>query len=380
VVANEATLLRQTGCEVEQLTIGNEEASRLPNWRAGAKAVWNVQAERALGALIDDFRPDVVHVHTPFPLMSPAVFRAAGRRRIPAIATMHSFRYSCIKGTCYRNGSTCELCIGKTLNLPGIRYRCYKNSVLGSGALATSLALHKTVGTFSRYVKKFIVLTNFSRDLLVRDGYPRERVVVKANSVPDPGYVDQPPDSYAIFVGRLEEEKGIDTLLDAWSGLGPAHRLLIVGDGTLRSVVEQAAAQNTNVEFLGWQPPERVQNLLAHARVLVLPSKWYEAGFPLVAIESYASGTPVLMSDLANLREAIKSETIDLRFQAGDAQSLLRAVGRCWNSVTSPETRRRARHQYEVYYSQTRNKEDLVAIYSSTMSSPHGAGTTGEEI
>ncbi len=223
VLADEMALLQDAGHEVRQLTLAAAEDLGLSAARAGLKAVWNLETAREMASVLKEFRPDVVHVHTPFPLLSPAVFRVAARHGVPAVTTLHSYRYSCIAGTCHRAGSVCEDCVGSTLKLAGLRHRCYHGSLGASGALTASLLLHRSIGTFSHSVTRFIALTPFSQRLLVRDGIPAAHVTVKANSVADPGGAvpARTADPYVAFAGRLIDVKGIRTLLDAWREARP---------------------------------------------------------------------------------------------------------------------------------------------------------------
>ncbi|WP_324275692.1 glycosyltransferase family 4 protein [Blastococcus brunescens] len=236
VLAHEAGLLGGAGHVVEQFTLPPAEQLGLSAVRAGAKAVWNVAAAREARAHIRAFRPDVVHVHTPFPLMSPSVFRAATAEGVPAVATIHSHRYSCVAGTCWRDERVCEDCVGTRLKLAGVRHRCYHDSVGASGALTLGLVAHRAVGTFHRHVARYLTLTGFARGLLVRDGFPADRITVKPNSVPDTGFRAEPrsDERRLVFVGRLVDVKGVATLLEAWRQVPPGMRLVIAGDGPLR--------------------------------------------------------------------------------------------------------------------------------------------------
>jgi glycosyltransferase involved in cell wall biosynthesis len=295
VLEQEAALLEQAGDVVDQFLL--EPAGEGPGGALSqaAAAVWNRSACAQLGEHIDRFDPHVVHVHTPFPMLSPAVFRTCTRRDRPVVTTVHSYRYSCIAGTCLRDQRPCEDCVGKTLKLSGLRHRCYHASAAASAALTLSLGVHHATGTFSRHVAKFIALTGFAADLLVRDGIPAERVVVKPNSVPDPGtpVASSGPLKGAVYAGRLVEEKGIRTLLQAWRMIGDRMPLRIAGDGPLRELVLETADEIPAITYLGWLSQEVVCDLLADSELLVFPSQWYEAQ-PLVVLRALAAGRPVL--------------------------------------------------------------------------------------
>ncbi len=251
------------------------------------------------------------------------MFRVAARHGVPAVTTLHSYRYSCIAGTCHRAGSVCEDCVGSTFKLAGLRHRCYHGSLGASGALTASLLLHRSIGTFSHSVTRFIALTPFSQRLLVRDGIPAAHVTVKANSVADPGgsVPARTADPYVAFAGRLIDVKGIRTLLDAWREARPGLRLRIAGDGELRPLVEQRCAEDPSIEYVGWLPEADMARFLGEAHSVVVPSEWYE-GQPLVCLRALSVGTPLIVSDLENLAEDVLTDEAGVSFATGDPASL----------------------------------------------------------
>jgi glycosyltransferase involved in cell wall biosynthesis len=306
--------------------------------RSAAQAVWNSDTARRVGRIVREFRPDVLHVHTPFPLMSPVVFRAAHRHGVPTVATMHSFRFTCIAGTLRRDGQLCEDCVGRTLKLPALRHRCYHNSATASASMAASLTLHHTIGTFRSHVDRFLTMTTFAKDILVRDGVPAAHVAVKPNCVDDPGTTTRlrKRPRNVLFVGRLVEEKGIRTMLEGWSLAAPQrHRLRVCGDGPLRNLVEEYAAKDPSIEPLGWMSAPDVQREQRQARLTLVPSEWYEAGPPLVLLDSLATATPVLASDLDNISATVVSAGAGSTFRAGSATSFADQLSRLLDDPTT---------------------------------------------
>lgn len=365
VLLHEGRLLSAAGHEVEQFTVPAAEDTDLSGVRAGAKAIWNRAAAAELDGRINRFRPDVVHVHTPFPLMSPAVFRVAHQRGVPAVTTLHSYRYSCVVGTCSRAGRPCEDCVGSTLKLAGVRHRCYHESFAGSAALTASLVLHRSLGTFHRHVDRYLALTEFSRRLLIRDGFPEERIVVKPNSVADPGPLPSPQGGQrrVVFAGRLLEVKGVRTLLDAWRQVSGEMKLVIAGDGPLRSLVEERARQDDSIEYVGWLDEDDVLAEMARAEAVVVPSEWYEA-LPLVILRSLSVGTPVVVSDLENLCTDVEADRAGWSFTMGDPAALARRLsGLSADPELARSRRTAARRSYEARYTPSVDLQQLEAIY-----------------
>lgn len=368
VMDQDRELLTGAGHEVRQLVT---EAAEGADLRSATMAVWNHETVRRVKAAVEEFRPDVMHVHTPFPLMSPTVFRAARRLGVPTVATMHSFRYTCIAGTLRRDGAICEDCVGRRLKVPAVRHRCYHDSTAASASLATSLTLHHTIGTFGTRVDRFLTMTDFARDILVRDGVPAEHVRVKPNHVEDPGtpaaWESRGP--HVLFSGRLVEEKGIRTLLEGWRrSRHDGFELRVCGDGPLRELVQDAAAADGSVRLLGWLSSERLQEEQRQATLTIVPSEWYEAGPPLVLLESLASRTPVLCSDLENICASVVEHSAGETFRMGDPADLARQL----TTLLADDQRMRAagergRELYEASHTPAHSLHVLERTYREVL-------------
>jgi glycosyltransferase involved in cell wall biosynthesis len=213
----------------------------------------------------------------------------------------------------------------------------------------------------------YIALTEFARQRFVAGGLPAEKFVVKPNfAQPDPGMGEGKGD-YLLFVGRLSQEKGLDTLLQAWGQLRNKVRLKIVGDGPLASKVAGVASQSQWVEWEGRQPKSQVLALMKNARALIFPSIWYE-GFPMVIVEAYAVGLPVIASELGSMASLIDPSRTGLHFRAGDSRDLVDQVEYV---VAHPARisgmRREARAEFESKYTAERNYGMLSEIYQTAM-------------
>jgi glycosyltransferase involved in cell wall biosynthesis len=287
------------------------------------------------------------------------------------VTTLHSYRYSCVVGTCVRDDAICEDCVGSRLKLAGVRHACYHDSRAASAALTLSLGLHRAIGTFHSSVARYLTLTDFARRLMIRDGYPADRIHVKPNSVPDPAPAarreDGPRDVF--FAGRLVSVKGVRTMLQAWSGVPAGMRLVIAGDGDLRPEVERAAAQDPSIEFLGWVDEATVTRRMRDAEVVLVPSEWYE-GQPLVMLRSLAVGTPLLTSDLENLCEDVMAAGSGWTFTTGDADSLrARLTSLVEHPALAADLRERCRATYVEQYSPAADLVRLERTYDEVCTS-----------
>jgi glycosyltransferase involved in cell wall biosynthesis len=363
VFETEAQLLRDRGHKVityARKTPPDGEASK---WRLAGQAFWNAQAHDDLRHLIREHRPDVVHLHNTFPLISPAACYAAQREGVATVQTLHNYRLLCPNGLFFRDGRPCEDCLEKRVPWPAVVHACYRGSRAGSLVAGASLAVHRAAGTWARKVDRFIALTEFARQKFIAGGLAADAITVKPNVVhPDPG--PGPGDGgYGLFVGRLSEEKGLHTLLEAWTKLDGGMPLTIVGDGPLAPVVQQAAARNPDVRWLGHRPAEQVRELVGRATCVIVPSIWYET-FGLVVIEAFARGTPVIASKLGALTELVKHGRTGLHFTPGDADDLGRQVA--WMSAHDDQVgsmRREARGEFDARYAADTNYRMLCRIY-----------------
>jgi glycosyltransferase involved in cell wall biosynthesis len=226
------------------------------------------------------------------------------------------------------------------------------------------LTVHRLLSTWNNLVDNYIALTNYDRAKFIEGGLPAEKIIVKPNIVyPDPG-VGEGEGGYALFVGRLSVEKGLDTLLEAWQTLASEIPLKIVGDGPLAKQVKQASDQLPQVEWLGYKPLTEVCELMGQAKFLVYPSKWNET-FSRVAVEAFAKGTPVIAAaGVTAMSELVEPGRTGLHFPIGDATQLVQQVR--W-LLAHPEQlklmRIEARREFEARFHHQENYRQLLAIY-----------------
>lgn len=365
VVAAEFEMLTRYGESVEQLLFDNDGiAGARAKVRAAAEIFYSVRAAKRVESAIRAFRPDVVHVHNFVATLSPSVFYAAKSCGVPVVMTLHNYRLACSSGVLFRDGTVCEECKVKNSFIPAVRHRCYRGSLPGSAALGGSIAVHHLLGTWRNRVDRYITLTAFAARLLGESSVPMDKIRKKPNFVADtePG---KGGGGYALYVGRLSAEKGIGTILDAdHRGLLPLP-LWIAGDGPVTGkVLEQAQRKGSCLRYLGPVPHMEVQNLMRQAEVLVLPSICYE-GFPMVCVEAFALGLPVVCSRIGGLPEIVEDGICGIHFSPGNCMDLaekLRTI-----DVGGPalrQMREAARRRYLENYTEKQNYRYLMNIYA----------------
>lgn len=368
VFASEAALLMAHGHAVESLVFDNDaigpRRSALDAARLAATTIWSRHGHAAVRGAIRTFRPDVIHFHNTFPLISPAGYYAARAEGVPVVQTLHNFRLLCANGLFYRDGHICEDCLGKPVPLPGVVHACYRESRAMSGAAVAMLTTHRALHTWTRTVNRYIVLGEFARQKFIQGGLPAEKLAIKPNFVPDPSVGDG-GGNYALFVGRLSPEKGIGTLLQAWERLAAKIPLKIAGDGPLAGDVADAARRLLGVEWLGRLSPAAVTTAMQDATLLIFPSAWYEGGVPRTILESLAVGTPVVAPDLGSMGEIIRDGHTGMPFKGGDPADLARVVGDAFaHPAGLVRMRAQARAEFEARYTAEANYRMLMDIYS----------------
>jgi glycosyltransferase involved in cell wall biosynthesis len=370
--SNEYALLQQARHHVVRYTVHNDQVTFMNGLEAATRTVWHQRSYRELSELVRTERIDVCHFHNTFPLVSPAAYYAAVRAGASVVQTLHNYRLICPAATLYRNGATCEECLHAAVPWPAVKHRCYRSNAAASAATAAMLSIHRGLGTWNKMVDRYIALTEFARTKLIEGGLPADRVVIKKNFLQDDPGQGAGDGDFALFIGRLTVEKGIRTLLQAWRELGANIRLKIIGDGPLRSEVQQAAAEIAGVDYLGRVDDAGLDQHLGAARFLVFPSEWYE-GLPRTIIEAFAKGTPVIGSHIGSVADLIIDGETGWRFQPGDVAGLVgKALWMTTNPAQASAMRNSARQHYLREYTAESNYPVLMSIYQEAINRRRG--------
>jgi len=361
----EVNLLRGMGHDVVEYCKDNRDLPDKAGLGTALSSIWSRVCRKEIDAVIRRTRPNLVHFHNTHPVITPSAYYAAAAHDLPVVQTLHNFRFVCPDALLFRNGNVCEECIGKPLAWPSVLHGCYRSSHAASFAVASTLAFHRALGTWTSRIHRYIALTSFAKAKFVEGGMPHDRIAVKPNFAFDTAVADQPDATRvgALYVGRLSAEKGIATLLAAWEKL--AVPLQIIGDGPLLSLVRKSA--KPHIRSSGRQSAEQVVAAMRESAVLVLPSECYE-GFAVVIAEAFCQGLPVIASRLGAMAEAIIDGQFGLLFTPGDALDLAAKIQ--WatdNPVAMAAMGVKARRRYEERYSQEVNYNELMRIYGEAI-------------
>lgn len=373
VVQNESEMLKSRGHEVSHFSVSNHSIQGL--WKKAQVALEvssSPSARREMRNQLKRHKPDIVHVHNFFPLLTPSIYDACIDEGVPVVQTLHNYRILCANALLLRDGKPCELCVRGT-PYRSVAYGCYRSSRAGTLPLARMIAHHRSESTWNRKVNRIIALTSFARDKFIEGGVSPERIVVKPNFIREP--MAAPASfakrgNHALFVGRISEEKGIRVLIKAWREL--KIPLKIAGDGPLMPELRDQirSGRLNHIEILGNISTGSIAEQMSSASFLVMPSLWYE-GFPMVLVEAFSQGLPALVSGHGSLSELVTQGQNGEHFRPGDADDLARKARDLGQAPERLVTMGQdARGKFEKRYSESSNYDALISIYESARRSP----------
>ena len=366
VVANEKKMLEDHGHEVVLYTRNNSELNNLKKWQKvllPISTVFNYQTYKEIKKIIKKESIDIVHVHNTLNMISSSVYYAAFACKVPVVQTVHNFRLLCPGATFYRDGHVCEDCLENGL-MCAVKHSCYRGSKVQTLACVVSTWIHRMIGTYGKL--NYICLTEFNKDKFLNlKQIKKDKVFVKPNFVESAKQVipqSERKDRF-IYVGRLEEIKGVEVLLKAWKYLGEdAPELLMCGKGPLEDWCKNIISKHNlnTVQMLGFVPNDEVKKMISNSKALILPTQVYE-GFPMTIAEAYACGTPVIGSDLGNTGSLIEDGVSGWKFDYTSPEALAECVQKMetWNQ-NFPE-------KIRTKYSMEENYRELWQIYENIL-------------
>ena len=293
-----------------QVDFGGNIADKL---KFAARTMGYQGVKKAFKNALDTFKPDVVHIHNIHSYLSPAIVKMAKEYGAKVVWTLHDYKLACPAYSCLNRGKICELCFNDKSHV--VRQRCFKES------LAASILA---------YFDFFVCPSQFISRQMIKAGLNPDKIKVICNFV-DPiklaGFKNNSSfekGDYYVYVGRLSDEKGVATLLEAAKGL--PYKIKLAGGGPLKDELMARYADCDNIEFLGHLNPEQVSKVLIGARATISPSQCYENN-PLSVIESLCAGTPIVGANIGGIPELISDNTGEI-FRSGDVSDLRQAITR----------------------------------------------------
>ncbi len=326
--------------------------------------VWSKKSYKEVRALCRSSKPDVAHFHNTLPLVTPSAYYACRDEGVPVVQTLHNYRLICPGALLMQNAQVCEKCIDGSYSY-AIKNKCYRGSRTQTWAVARMLRYHQKIGTWKNIVNRYIALNEFSKYKYVAGGLPEHKISVKPNFTYDLKK-EGGDHGFAIYLGRLSKEKGVDVLLKAMRGI-PDFPVKVIGEGPERNLLESRYSNLSNVKFSGKLGRDEVMKTIEKCSFIVLPSLWYE-NFPMTIVEAFSCGKPVIVSRIGALEGIVEDGKIGLHFEPGNSDDLTSKIQ--W-MVDHPRERKRmgenARRAYEEKYTPERNYDTLIDVYMQVM-------------
>lgn len=382
VFKSETSLLEEHGHDVIRYTVTNDEFDKsgiVGKVTATFGMLWSFKNYKRVKKLVQSERPDIVHIHTFFPLLSPSVLYAAKRSDAKVVATLHDTRFICPCATSLRGTELCNQC-GDGNYFRMCKYGCFKGSRLQSFIVACVFAYHRIRKSFYKQIDRYICLNENQIQLLKKIGFDENKIVKKYNFVPDvDANIDyasptELPERYVVFYGRIGEEKGIRILMQIWNEIHDIP-LVVMGGGPLEKEFRNWAKKKENVFYLGYTQHEMCLGIVKRAEFVVFPSIWYE-GCSMVEIETESLGKGIIATDLGFSKEAIENGVNGFKVPLGSVEGFEKTIRKLWgNQEQIHSLGENARLDYERKYLPEDNYEQLVGIYSSLIKETENAAS-----
>ena len=327
--------------------------------KAASRIFGGAGVKKAFAKLLTDFRPDIVHFNNIHSYLSPVIVEMAKKAGAKTVWTLHDYKLVCPAYSCLSNGKICEDCIGGNKRNV-LSKRCMKGSRAAS-FLAWQEAGKWNVSRLEKATDCFICPSTFMASKMKQGGFSEEKLKVVCNFA-DPEKtrnltVSTERKPYYAYVGRLSDEKGVETLLKA--AVQFPYPLKIAGGGPLEDDLRMRFGRCENIEFLGMQNTQQVKELLSNARFSVIPSEWYENN-PLSVIESLCTGTPVVGARIGGIPELVTPGN-GLLFRSGHVDSLVNSIAVAWESAFDYQNIAKEALQR---FSTQRYLKEILAAYS----------------
>jgi glycosyltransferase involved in cell wall biosynthesis len=329
------------------------------------RVIFSLQARRRMRELLEQVRPRIAHAHNIYHHLSPSILPTLRERGIPVVMTVHDLKLACPAYTMMAANQPCERCRGGRIHNVVV-HRCIKGSFALSSLIMVETFVHRLLRLYDANVSKFVVPSRFVLEKLVQWGWERERFVHIPNFVDAERFqADRPIGKRFVYCGRLQANKGVETLVRA-AALA-RQPVTFVGGGPEENRLRTLAADlNADAEFLGHLPKEALAGVVQSARAIVVPSEVNENA-PLVVLEGYAAGRPVIGARIAGIPELVREEETGVLFPSGEVEALAAALDRL---ATLPDARltemgAAGRRWVEQDFTATRYRSRILELYDS---------------
>lgn len=337
--------------------------SNMSKLKAFKRPFGDGETKRKFKQLIDDFKPDVVHLNNIHTQLSPVIAEIAHKKGVRVVWTLHDYKLLCPRYDCMRNGQNCELCfshadsadsadkdlsrigelekanksatsVRSACNESKQKWNCVKYSCMKGGKIGSFIGYKEAVKWNRERLENdtdvFVCPSQFMAEKMAQGGFDSKKLVPLCNFIDIEKCKrtdDYQKGDYYCYVGRLSHEKGVKTLIEAANQL--PYRLVVIGGGPLMDEMKTIA--HDNIEFVGFKQWDDIKQLVGGARFSVIPSEWYENN-PLSVIEAECLGTPVLGARIGGIPELIEEGKTGMTFISKDVNDLKDKIQQMWDA------------------------------------------------
>lgn len=341
-----------------------ENRSLIEDFKLFCRSIYSIEAQWKISKLLDDFRPDIVHLHDFYHYLSPSILIEFKKRNIPVVMTVHDYHLISPNRNMYHDGKICEICKPDKY-YKSVAHKCVRNSLLLGIVESIEKYIWEIIGWDNKYIDLYITPSIFIRKKLIEYGLDRSKIIHLSHYIESNTYnTGANHCDYILYFGRLSQEKGLDCLIKAMKLL-PKIKLIIVGKGSEEYSLRVKVKRNKleNVEFVGFKEGFELKRLLIKSRFTILPSVWYEVA-PLSILESLACGKPVIASKIGGIPELVKDGFNGFLVDSGNVEDLVEKIDRLWNNpVLCRKLGKNARDYVEKNFGKKQHYNNLKKIY-----------------
>lgn len=363
VVAQEKELLERKGHDVITYYKQNDEIENLTKFqklRLVKDSTWSKKTYEEVDHLLQKEKFDVCHVHNTLPLITPSIYYACKKNKVPVVQTLHNYRLICTNGLLMRDGRICEDCLGRSA-YGAIAKKCYRNSSIQTYVVARMLQKNKHMGTWTNQVDAYLCLTEMAKKKFIEHGLPKNKITVKPNFITIESKAKNTDENYLLYAGRVTENKGLGLIKKLANDL--SIKIKIAGDGDM---VEELRNIPT-LELLGRKTHEETIELARNARAVLFPTTLYE-GMPMTIIEAFALKTPIIATEIGASKSMIRNKVTGLLFPLNSYPDFYNCVRFCLENPTKiDQIVEQAYQEYQSNYTPDNNYKMLLSAYQEVI-------------
>jgi len=321
----------------------------------------NQYTKNTLKKKLASFKPHIVHIYSYFPQFPLSLLKVISKNKVKIVMTLSNYRLVCSNGYLFTNQNLCFDCLKKKKYSPILK-KCYRSSFLLSFLASRDIFNNWEKNIVNKYVDKFFCMHEFSKNIHTQYGIDNKKITIKNNPIAN-NFIKKinyySKKNFGLFIGRNSPEKGIEFLINAWTGI--QYQLILLGD-----IKNNLISQNHYILNAGFMNDKKKYEYFMEANFLVFPSLWHEAGTPLVILEALASGLPVICANIQPMNDIIRHNYNGLLYEYNDIEDLKSKIKiLISNNKLQNQLSKNATKSYRERFSNMHSEEILINEYES---------------